>query len=183
MGFWKGLGKGLLKIAPIAAMAIPGIGPIASAAIQGGLGAANAKASGGGWKDALLGGATGAAMGGFGGGTKGLSPSKGFWGTVKDIGKQTGKQILGGGLGQQGNPYIMDDPARGGISGNMPYPGQSNYAQQRPIGPTRQPPNPMDIMEGLGPDVLMQRNQNFPNLAEALNAGRQAAYKRYPYGG
>lgn len=66
-GFWKKLGRGLLKIAPIAAMAIPGLGPVASTLLQAGLGAANGAASGGGLKGALLGGAVGAVGGKMGG--------------------------------------------------------------------------------------------------------------------
>lgn len=36
MGFWSGLGKILLKAAPIAASFIPGVGPLASKLIQAG---------------------------------------------------------------------------------------------------------------------------------------------------
>lgn len=75
-GFWSKLGKGLLKIAPIAAMAIPGLGPVASIALQAGLGAANGAASGGGLKGALLGGAVGGASAGLGGVTQAAAGTK-----------------------------------------------------------------------------------------------------------
>jgi hypothetical protein len=60
-GFWGKLGKGLLKIAPIAASFIPGVGPALGMAIAAGSGAASGAMGGGGVKGALLGGAMGAA--------------------------------------------------------------------------------------------------------------------------
>lgn len=69
MGFWKGLGKGLLKVAPIATAFIPGVGPLASMAIGAGTGAASGAVSGGG-KGALIGGLMGAGTGALGGAAK-----------------------------------------------------------------------------------------------------------------
>ena len=51
-GFFKGLAKGVLKVAPVAAMFIPGIGPIASAGIGAAAGALGKKLEGGSWGDA-----------------------------------------------------------------------------------------------------------------------------------
>lgn len=126
MAFWKSLGKGLLKVAPFAAMAIPGIGPLASMAIQGGLGAANAKASGGGWKDALLGAGTGAATAGIGGGAAG----KGVGGFLKQAGKNVLSQGLARGIGPSQTPslnnrvglpdYVMNMQGRSGGIGPSP---------------------------------------------------------------
>lgn len=70
--FFKGLGKGLLKIAPIATMFIPGLGPVASAALSGAAGA-GAGAVSGGKKGALIGGLMGAA----GGAAKGAASAAG----------------------------------------------------------------------------------------------------------
>jgi hypothetical protein len=56
-GFWSGLGKVLKVAAPIAAAFIPGVGPIASAAIAGGGAAAGGLMSGDSLQQALLGGA------------------------------------------------------------------------------------------------------------------------------
>lgn len=62
-GFWSGLGKALLKVAPIAVSAIPAVGPLASAGLRTALaaaaGAGSAAASGGGLTGAILGGVTG----------------------------------------------------------------------------------------------------------------------------
>lgn len=67
MGFWSKLGHGLLKVAPIAATFIPGVGPIAASLIGAGIGAADAglvehKGLGG-----ILGGAGLGALEGYGG--------------------------------------------------------------------------------------------------------------------
>ena len=73
---WGKIGKVALKVAPIAAMAIPGVGPVASMALQAGLGAANSAANGGGLKGAILGagmGAAGAKLGGMTGAPSGSS--------------------------------------------------------------------------------------------------------------
>jgi hypothetical protein len=75
--FFKGLGKGLLKVAPVAAAFIPGIGPIASMALSAGLGTANGAISGG-KKGALIGGLMGAGTGALGNAVKAGSMSKMF---------------------------------------------------------------------------------------------------------
>jgi hypothetical protein len=66
MGFksvMKKVGKVALKAAPIAAMFIPGVGPLASMAISAASNAASKKIEGGSWKSALGAGAIGAATG------------------------------------------------------------------------------------------------------------------------
>src|SRR5262245_28254291 len=87
MGFWSGLGKGLLKAAPIAAAFIPGVGPLASMAISGAAGATGKKLSGGSWKDALISGGIGA-------------------GTSYGLGKITGLDKIGG---KAGGSFVKDD--------------------------------------------------------------------------
>jgi hypothetical protein len=52
-GFLKKLGKGILKVAPVAASFIPGVGPLAAGAIGGVSGALSKKLEGGSWGDAL----------------------------------------------------------------------------------------------------------------------------------
>lgn len=117
MGFWGKLGKIGLKIAPYAAMAIPGVGPLAAAGIQAGISAAQKKASGGSWMDALKSGAlsagtsyAGAKIPGLdkitGGAGKGLAPSGkfNFGNFLKDTGRnmlqgETGIRLPGGGQG------------------------------------------------------------------------------------
>lgn len=176
-GFFKGLGKVALKAAPFAAMAIPGIGPIAGATIAAGSSAADKKVSGGSWKDALLSGGMSAGLSALGGG---LGPSKNFvkegvnavddkiasrglGGMISNIAKSMGRGVLS-------NPSVMmDGPGTGGraVSGSPSAGGNIP-----PYG---------GRMSGIGPSVLMQRDQNFPNLAEALNAGRQEAINDQPW--
>ncbi len=60
--FDHGVGKVLAQVAPIAAAFIPGLGPLASAALTAGVGGLSAKLQGGNWGDALK----GAAISGLG---------------------------------------------------------------------------------------------------------------------
>jgi hypothetical protein len=112
MSFWGALGRGLLKIAPIAANFIPGVGPLASMAIGGLTSGLSKKLSGGSWLDALKAGGIGAAAGYAGAKipVKGLGPSKGFWGTTGNVLKRTGIDML-------------SNAARGGGSQNTGYGG------------------------------------------------------------
>jgi hypothetical protein len=86
MSFWGKLGKGLLKIAPVAAAFIPGVGPLAAMGIGAATNAISKKASGGSWGDALKSGAVGGAMGALGsvGNTalKGAGGIKGLFGKI-----------------------------------------------------------------------------------------------------
>lgn len=63
--FFKGLGKGLLKAAPIATAFIPGLGPVASTLLSAAAGAGSGAVTGGA-KGALLGGLMGGVSGGVG---------------------------------------------------------------------------------------------------------------------
>ena len=125
MGFWGGLGKILLKAAPIAAAFIPGVGPLASMAIGAGTGALSKKLEGGSGKDILMGAATGGLAGyGSGKAAKGLGPSAKISDKIKTgIGRATGggssRNIpggMGGGWGGDGAtpPYF---PRNGGGGG------------------------------------------------------------------
>lgn len=78
-GIFGSILKALKTVAPIAVSFIPGVGPIASAALGAGLGALN----GGGLKGALLGGVTGALGAGGAGGIGGK------------LGSQIGGKVLG----------------------------------------------------------------------------------------
>jgi hypothetical protein len=171
MGFWSKLGKGLLKLAPFAAAAIPGIGPIASMAIQGGLGAANAKTSGGGWKDALLGagvGAAGAKLGGLGSSTKGLSPSSGLLGKLGAIGKQTGTNFASS---------ILPGES-GGIGGSGGWLdkvlGVASTVGKNRVAPT--------TTNRTAPPRTSQSNSR-PNVRERISAGRRNAIQNQPFRG
>jgi hypothetical protein len=138
MSFWGKLGKGLLKVAPIAAAFIPGVGPLASMAISGAANAASKKLSGGSWKDSLLSGGIGAGAGYLGGkipglgGAKGLGPSNpSSYATeaVKKVAGESGgwKDKLGGVLANMGTggsdqdrygvrtpPFVEEQNGRGG---------------------------------------------------------------------
>lgn len=91
-GLFGSLFKAFKKIAPIAVSFIPGVGPVAGAALGAGMGAL----SGGGLKGALMGGLSGA-LGGAGAAGKiggGLLP-----GASQVVQKSLGDAILGGALG------------------------------------------------------------------------------------
>lgn len=75
-GFFKGLGKVALKVAPFALQAIPGIGTAAGIALGAGLGAADGAASGKGLKGALMGAGMGAGAAAGGAALKGLGAAK-----------------------------------------------------------------------------------------------------------
>lgn len=129
MGFWSKLGKIGLKVAPYAAMAIPGVGPLAAAGIQAGIKAAQTKASGGSWGDALKGGALAAGTSYAGakipgldkiglGPTKGASTKLTGGGFAKGLGnfaKQTGKNFLQG-------EYGIGPSQQSGLGGSMKIP-------------------------------------------------------------
>jgi hypothetical protein len=211
MGFWGKLGKGLLKAAPIAAAFIPGVGPLASMAIGAGTSALQKKISGGSWKDALKAGAVGGATGYLGakvpvGAGKGLSPSKGFWNTAKDVAKKTGKSILAGGLTGQGgrpDPYVIHDDWGGGNKG----PGwgeiaakgvQSIFADRGGSQPQSKSVNSSvastgrqtaNTRGGVMPrggygyrdNPMNQLDQSFPNLSQSIFQGRQEGIRNQPF--
>jgi hypothetical protein len=137
-GFWKKLGIGLLKAAPIATAFIPGVGPGLSAAIAGGTSALSKKLEGGTWGQAALAGGIGAGMGyglgklrqGFGAkaaGVGGGGRSAGYDpGVITEVGS-LGRGGGGGGFAGGGSDYVrqaISDVGRravgGGGGGVMP---------------------------------------------------------------
>lgn len=191
MGFWGKLGKIGLKIAPYAAMAIPGVGPLASMAIAGGIGAAQKKASGGSWKDALISGGTSAALSKIPGLDK-IGPSSGA--LSKIVGGAAGKQGLGwqGKLGGIAKDAIMNrgqrpNPNSGSAESIFGVPGQgvsspwvmnaqsSGGGQDSGLSPFHQ-----RMRDQFGP-IMGQQDQSNPNLADSIGAGRMAARRRPAY--
>lgn len=187
MSFWGKLGKIGLKIAPYAAMAIPGVGPLASMGIQAGIGAAQKKASGGSWLDALKsGGISGAAsyVGGkvpgldkIAGAGKGLAPSGNFVkeavsgtankalgkGGVKsilgNIAKQTGKNILTDVASRKGGGVDVNNPSSwGGEWGGGDFSGQGNLGNRIGLPPGAMNFSGQDKYRGdTGPQTAMPR--------------------------
>jgi hypothetical protein len=182
-------------------------------AIGAGTSALQKKASGGSWKDALKAGAVGGATGYLGakvpvGAGKGLAPSKGFWGTAKDVAKQTGKSILAGGLTGRGG---MDEPGgyrgAGRIVQEGPVPSwkdvaargvqsifadrggspQSKTSVNSPLASTgRETANTRGgVMPrggyGYNQNPMNQLDQSFPNLSQSIFQGRQEAIRNQPF--
>ena len=209
MSFWSKLGHGLLKIAPIAAAFIPGVGPLASMAIGAGTSALDKKLSGGSWMDTLKAGAIGGATG-FAGAkipVKGIGPGKGFWSTAGNVAKRTGESVLARGLpmgGGGGQPMderggnisryantlsnVMNQANFGGSNGN-------NQAYMRGQGGDSMGGNQQDqavprgggvssfgrrMQRQLGP-VMGAEDQGNPNLALALGSGRMDAMRDQPF--
>jgi len=202
----KKVGKIGLKVAPYAAMAIPGVGPLASMAIAGGTSALSKKLEGGSWKDAAL-------AGGIGAGTslalgkipiKGLGPSSPT-SYVKDAVAKTASKSLGNStknvLGNVLSSVVTKGQNttggyKGALEGMMNNPMMNASSSDSPNMPNRTPPiNESDLynqsnqvaprngmMRGLGP-VMGRMDQNNPNLAESIGAGRQNAMRNQPFRG
>lgn len=201
MSFLSGLkkvGKIALKVAPYAALAIPGLGIPASMAIQAGLGAANAKVGGAGWKGVLagagIGAGTGAISGGAGniakGATKGLAPSASV--ATKAVNKGLGSKILDFGVKTASNA---------GLGGTKTEIGKGllakavTMAQNRGVPttnsgiPTDTGASPAGIMPRLGAmpapsdqyaggfGANFGEDQNNPNLANSINQGKLDAQR------
>lgn len=86
MGFWGSLGKGLLKVAKVAApivLGATGVGLPAAMAVGGGLNALDKKVSGGSWGDTLKSGLMGAGTSALGG-----MAGKGASGFIKSLGSK-----------------------------------------------------------------------------------------------
>lgn len=205
MGFWGKLGKGLLKIAPYAAMAIPGVGVPLGMAISGGLSAVDKKVSGGSWKDALLAGGIGAGtsfaagkipgLDKIAGGAAGKATDQAGSSFVKDAVTKSANKALGKGLAPSIGGFMKN------VGTNMAKDTIANMGQNlisRPQNPQQAAPpdvaqpNPNaagmgigantanGIMRGLGP-TMGQRNQNNPNMALSIGAGRQDAIRNQPF--
>lgn len=145
MGFWKKLGSIALKAAPIAAAFIPGVGPLASMAINAGTSALSKKLAGGSWKDSLISGGIGAATGyGAGkalGAIKGLGPSnpasyvKNAVSSVenKALGKTSGG--IGSSLGRVATSALGGGNQQGGVPGaTPPYVDDGRNGWQEQLG-------------------------------------------------
>jgi len=114
MGFWGKLGKVALKVAPYAAMAIPGVGVPLGMAIGGATSAASKKLEGGSWKQAALSGAIGAGTGAVGAGAlKGIGPTSS--GLTKFLGGAAGKTTGTGAAGVAGR--VLGNAALSKVTG------------------------------------------------------------------
>lgn len=138
--FFKGLGKGLLKAAPIAASFIPGVGIPAAMGIGALSKGLSNKFSGGSFLGGAASGAAEGAVGGlakkamFGGFGKGIGASKNLWGKIGrgTLGAATGRPISRG-YGMPQYPYSTP-PFYGGNSGSMYGQGaplRRSYTQQQ----------------------------------------------------
>jgi hypothetical protein len=201
----KGIGKVALKVAPYAAMAIPGVGIPLGMAIKGGIGAATGAMNGGGLKGALIGGGLGAA-GGAAGALGGIGPSSGVLSKLGAgaLGKATGTgltgkigSVLGGmatnaatsklppgaidesgafGQGTSGKSWKgVADAAMNAIPGAI-----SSSTSSRGIGPSNTPSNTA-VPRGQGTAPGFQFGTNNPNLADSILAGRQNAVINQPF--
>lgn len=106
MGFLSGLGKVLKFAAPIAAMAIPGMQPLAAAALAGGGSMLGNKMAGGTWKGSLINGL-------MSGATAGLMPGAGATGAASQGVGGTLKRVGGSLLTNLMNPDTMASMSRG----------------------------------------------------------------------
>jgi len=206
----KTIGKVALKVAPYAAMAIPGVGPLAAMAISAGTSAASKKLEGGSWKDAALAGGIGGATGYLGAKVpvKGIGPSAGVAkavtkGTIaKNIAGNVAKSVLtnaatgGGGqamdertggegpdwrsIANQGLRVAQSRMSNGGSSNAGPSTGGARTA---PTYDER--PQMSSIMPRGGyrynDNPMNQEDQSSPNLAQSIFQGRQQAIKNQPF--
>lgn len=168
-GLLGGLGRVLKIAAPIAAMAIPAVGPMAAMAIAGGGTALGSKMSGDSWASSLGQGALSAGIGGVG---KSLATGGGFnpfnngAGQAMNNGMSAASLPLGSGAGQtmaskagamnipsaaggpswlsgakQAGQSMMTNMAtsQAGFEGNNPMIGMGNISTQAPQGPPKLP--------------------------------------------
>lgn len=196
MSFWGSLGHILLKAAPIAALAIPGVGPLASMAIGGLASGAEKKLSGGSWTDALKAGGIGAGAGYVGGGgLSSIGPSSGALAklTAGAGGKVAGtgwEGTLGQGLSQMGQNALMSNPGYASEDSNGVIPGMggaNGMGRMMPSGttPIGQAVRGPDMSNsGLGPSSPMammsgiMQNLRAPNLQNALDYGASQVQRR-----
>lgn len=169
-GFLGGLGKVLKIAAPVAAMAIPGIGPGVAAAIAGGGTALGSKMAGDSWGSALGQGALGAAAGGVG---RSLASGGGFNPFNNGSGPQLANQMTqaslpvhfgGQGLTQAAQQLPLQSQAQGlaGLAGSvgMNRPSISGLIGTAQSGPRQSLPpmgpqfGPPASLAGPGPNTL-----------------------------
>lgn len=202
----KGIGKVALKVAPYAAMAIPGVGVPLGMAIKGGIGAATGALNGGGLKGALIGGGLGA-TGGAAGALGSIGPSSGVLSKIAGgaLGKTStgvaGKVggILGGlatnaatsrlppgaidesgafGQGTSGKSWKgVADAAMNAIPGAIS--SSASYRTPKSSSASSQAV-PRQVNQG-GNAPGFQYGTNNPNLADSILAGRQNAVKNQPF--
>lgn len=186
------IGKVALKVAPYAAMAIPGVGVPLGMAIAGASNAASKKLEGGSWKDSLISGGIGAGTAAIGGGAlKGIGPSSGI---VKKLGagaagKVTGTGVTGkiGGvlgnmassaLGKQGplidtNDFGSGKGIKSVIGNSVDAIGRMASNPSNAYQPQQQSQN--QSVATSGNIAVPRQSAMMPNLGDAINAGRLAA--------
>ncbi len=176
MSFWGGLGKILLKAAPIAANFIPGIGPLASMAISGATSGLSKKLEGGSWLDALKAGGIGAGASYAGGKIpiKGLGPSdvRSTVGAVND--KLAGGGITGA-LGNIGKGVIGQGTGWQGALGkalSQNIPTGVSQQQQPSMGQQQVPQYAMNYGNSSGMGYMN------PDVGGSIDAGINEARKR-----
>jgi len=167
MGFWKTLGKIGLKVAPYAAMAIPGVGVPLGMALAGGISAADKKVSGGSWKDALLSGGISAGLSGVGAGAlKGIGPTSGVASKMLKSAAEGGKGLGWSGAVGQALGDIGKNAATSRLGG-MPQPVNAPEPAPMPQMPQSQPQ---------APSMFQPPQQS--SLANSIFAGQNAANQR-----
>jgi len=181
MGFksvMKKVGKVALKVAPYAAMAIPGVGIPLGLALQGGLAAADKKISGGSWKDALISGGIGAGLSAVGGKIPGLDK-------VAGLGTSKAGTFVNSAVGGVNNK-IANAGSRGigSILGNV--------GKEVGKGVLKNPTGVLGSIAGSrNPSVIsddpmnggIMGNAAIPqsSFGEAMSAGRNAGYASQPW--
>ena len=182
MGFksvMKKIGKVALKVAPIAAAFIPGIGIPLSMAISGAANAASTKLSGGTWGQAALSGGIGAGLGAVGAGAaKGIGPTSSALSkfAAGSGGKVAGTGVIGA-LGQAAS-QVGTSAAMGALGGGggstVPTYSRGNESNTSTNSNT-----------GLGPSAGMapgfSYSANNPNLESALSYGAKLGKMNQPF--
>jgi hypothetical protein len=182
----KKIGKVALKVAPIAAAFIPGVGIPLAMAISGAANAASTKASGGTWKQALLSGGIGAGTAAIGGtALKGIGPSSGALakmgaGAAGKVGGTGVSGAIGASLGQMGKEAAMG--ALGGSSGpTVPTYGRGTESNTSSGPNTGTGTN----STGIGPTPGMAPGFAYgatnPNLSNALSYGARLGKMNQPF--
>lgn len=147
------LGKILKKVAPIAISFIPGIGPVAGAALGAGMGALG----GGGIKGALLGAATGA-LGAGGAGGMGAKLGSNIGGkilgqTASAAAKNAlGQAVIQGGLGTIGGRDPLSSALGGAFQGYLQTPRTPNAPAPAPVTTPTAAPATMAAPTGVQQD-------------------------------
>jgi hypothetical protein len=199
----KTIGKVALKVAPYAAMAIPGVGPLAAMAISAGTSAASRKLEGGSWKDAALAGGIGGATGYMGAKipVKGIGPSSGVAKAVtkgaiaKNVAKKVGTSILtNAATGRQPMDEGKSGPDWSTIVGGIVKDSITDHyrnSQAARTAPSSDSYTPSVSRESgtimprggysYNDNPMNQVDQRNPNLAQSIFQGRQQAIQNQPF--